>query len=264
MLGLIGGSARDHPRHYLLVSRSMVSAKGIRQTGISENHPTDFQRECLDLVNRLVPLSSSAFYLVNVDMQHRGILLRNIEVAVERDYQRKFQEIDPLRPALFEGTDVRVACIDEQLGEAELLASPYYQQFMQPLQHRHVADMFFRRGQDIVAVVTMLRDAQLGPFTGEELGVLRDVQPFMEYALNTVYLPKRYRERDSVQMAYGLTARELDVVELIIVGSNNKLIARELGLSLATVKTHVQNVFKKLDVTSRTALSARVLGSLSR
>ncbi|MEM6583383.1 MAG: LuxR C-terminal-related transcriptional regulator [Pseudomonadota bacterium] len=240
----------------------MVSTKGIKQSGISENHPTDFQRECLDLVNRLVPLSSSAFYLVNADMQHRGILLRNIEASVERDYRRKFQEIDPLRPSLFEGTDTRVACIDEQLDETELLASPYYQQFMRPLQHRHVADMFFRRGQDIIAVVTMLRMASLGPFSGEELKVLRDTQPFMEFALNTVYLPKRYRERDSVQIAYGLTDRELDVVELIIAGTNNKLIAHELGLSLATVKTHAQNVFKKLNVTSRTALSARVLGSL--
>ena len=38
------------------------------------------------------------------------------------------------------------------------------------------------------------------------------------------------------------------------------LIARELGLSLATVKTHIQHIFHKAEVSSRTALSARVLG----
>jgi hypothetical protein len=88
----------------------------------SENHPTRFQRDSLDLVNNLVPLDSSGFYLVGADMQHRGVVLRNIEAEAERSYQRRYQELDPLNPALFAGTDTLVACIDEQLCEAELLA----------------------------------------------------------------------------------------------------------------------------------------------
>ena len=36
----------------------------------------------------------------------------------------------------------------------------------------------------------------------------------------------------------------------------------ELGLSVATVKTHLQHVFRKVGVTSRTALSVRLLGDL--
>jgi DNA-binding NarL/FixJ family response regulator len=46
-------------------------------------------------------------------------------------------------------------------------------------------------------------------------------------------------------------------------GASNKLIARELSLSLATVKTHLQHIFQKMAVSSRTALSAGVLGELS-
>jgi ATP/maltotriose-dependent transcriptional regulator MalT len=234
----------------------------MKRTATSENHPTDFQRESLDLVNRLLPLSSSGFYLVNADMQHRGVVLRNIDVAAERDYLRKFQELDPLSPARFAGTGTRVACIDEQLSESELLGSAYYRKFMRQLNHRHVADMFLRRGNDIIAVLTMLRSPELGYFTASELTLLRELQPFLEYALNAVYLPRRYRERDSVQQQYALTDRELDVVEMIVAGASNKLIAQELHLSLATVKTHLQHVFKKLGVSSRTGVSALILGSL--
>jgi len=234
----------------------------MKLSATSENHPTDFQRESLDLVNRLLPLSSSGFYLVNADMQHRGVVLRNIDIAAERDYLRNFQKLDPLSPARFAGTDTRVACIDEQLSESELLRSAYYRKFMRPLNHRHVADMFLRRGDDIIAVLTMLRAPELGCFSQRELALMRDLQPFLEYALNAVYLPRRYRERDSVQQLYTLTDRELDVVELIVAGASNKLIADELSLSLATVKTHLQHVFKKLGVSSRTGVSARVLGSL--
>jgi DNA-binding CsgD family transcriptional regulator len=229
---------------------------------LSENFPNGFQREALDLVNGLLPLTSSGFYLVGPDMRHSGVVFRNLDLAVERDYSQKYRELDPLNPALFAQTEERVVCIDEQLSEAELLDSAYYREFMQPLKHRHVADMFLRRDQDIVAVLTMLREAALGPFTDTELSLAGQLQPFIQYSLNTVYLPKRYRERDSVQKTYQLTDRELDVLELIVAGASNKVIARQLALSLATVKTHIQHIFRKAQVVSRTELSALVLRDL--
>lgn len=49
-----------------------------------------------------------------------------------------------------------------------------------------------------------------------------------------------------------LTPREREVLELIGHGFPNKRIARELGLSEKTVKTHVGHVLAKLEVTDRT------------
>jgi NarL family two-component system response regulator LiaR len=49
-----------------------------------------------------------------------------------------------------------------------------------------------------------------------------------------------------------LTAREREVLELIGRGFPNKRIARELGISEKTVKTHVGHVLAKLGVTDRT------------
>lgn len=243
--------------------RALVrSAKSMTGDSISENFPNQFQRQSLDLINNLLPLDSSGFYLVGADMQHRGVVLRNLSPEAERDYTRNFHELDPLRPSLFQRASTRVACLDELQSEAELLASDYYRHFMAPLNHRHVADMFLRRDQDIIAVLTMLRQPVLGPFSDSELGMLRALQPFLEYTLNTVYLPRRYRERAAIQALHQFTARELDVVELILAGASNKMIATELNLSVATVKTHIQHVFQKVGVPSRTALSARLLGDL--
>ena len=229
---------------------------------LSENHPAHFQHQSLDLINSLLCLSSSGFYLVGADMRHRGVVLHNIDASAERNYEHNYQELDPLKPALFAATDTRVACVDEQLPESELLASEYYRKFMAPLNHRHVADMFFRRGRDIIAVLTMLRSAEVGPFSTAELELLRKLQPFLEFTLNNIYLPRRYRQRNSMQQQHRLTDRELDVVELIVAGASNKAIARELQLSLATVKTHLQHISHKLGVSSRTGVSAIVLGAL--
>lgn len=50
----------------------------------------------------------------------------------------------------------------------------------------------------------------------------------------------------------GMTPRQLDVLELLLQGKPNKLIARELRLSVETVKDHVRAVLRTLNVTTRT------------
>ena len=49
-----------------------------------------------------------------------------------------------------------------------------------------------------------------------------------------------------------LSARELEVVQLMSTGAANKEIAASLSISESTVKTHVANIFQKLDVNDRT------------
>ncbi len=49
-----------------------------------------------------------------------------------------------------------------------------------------------------------------------------------------------------------LTSREIEVLELIAEGMINKEIARQLYISEKTVKNHVSNIFKKLEVSDRT------------
>jgi LuxR family transcriptional regulator of csgAB operon len=51
-----------------------------------------------------------------------------------------------------------------------------------------------------------------------------------------------------------LTAREQEVVTWAVEGMTNKEIATQLGISEKTVKTHLQNVFRKLQVSRRVQL----------
>jgi len=50
----------------------------------------------------------------------------------------------------------------------------------------------------------------------------------------------------------GLTMREVEVLLLIAKGRTNKEIAKELFISEKTVKNHITNIFRKLNVTDRT------------
>ncbi len=57
---------------------------------------------------------------------------------------------------------------------------------------------------------------------------------------------------DSGDENHGLTKRELEVLELVAKGDNNKSIAEKLFISEKTVKNHLTNIFQKLEVTDRT------------
>jgi ATP/maltotriose-dependent transcriptional regulator MalT len=59
-----------------------------------------------------------------------------------------------------------------------------------------------------------------------------------------------------VGAAHGLTKRELEVLRLVATGKSNKEIGAELVISEHTVARHVQNIFTKLEVPSRTAAGA--------
>lgn len=56
-----------------------------------------------------------------------------------------------------------------------------------------------------------------------------------------------------------LTQREIEVLLLIAEGKNNREIADELFISDKTVKNHVSNIFKKIDVSDRTQAAVYVL-----
>ncbi|MEB3218700.1 MAG: response regulator transcription factor [Nostocales cyanobacterium 94392] len=68
------------------------------------------------------------------------------------------------------------------------------------------------------------------------------------------------REEDSID-PYTLTERELEVLQLIVEGCSNAIIAERLYITVGTVKTHVRNILNKLCADDRTQAAVRALRS---
>ncbi|MBZ0276485.1 MAG: protein kinase [Anaerolineae bacterium] len=78
-------------------------------------------------------------------------------------------------------------------------------------------------------------------------GVLQSVQD----AIQTQYDATR-PQSSTAEYSDPLTDREIEVLQLVAAGLSNRDIAQELVLSIGTVKTHLNRIFSKLNVKSRT------------
>lgn len=74
------------------------------------------------------------------------------------------------------------------------------------------------------------------------------IQPNLIPVLNSKMIEKN-RDEGKID---SLTKRELEVLKLLAVGMYNKEVAEKLNISERTVKNHISNIFKKLEVTDRT------------
>ncbi len=116
-------------------------------------------------------------------------------------------------------------------------------------------------GEDLVAAI---RDVAAGRTVLDAhvqrrlVELMRDAQPVPAGGPTAAAAPAVGRApAEAAPMAdIGLTRREVDVVRLVAQGRTNQQIARELVLSLATVKTHLNHVLSKLDVDDRSGLVA--------
>ncbi|MDJ8400437.1 LuxR C-terminal-related transcriptional regulator [Salmonella enterica] len=207
-------------------------------------HNDGITLHCLQSIAQLIPLSSAVFYHVNAYLKPEAYVLHNISNSTHQQYLEHFQPLDPLSPSRFGQQVITVATMTPGICARH---RHYYHEFMLP---NHVCDMieiFIRRGHRIIAGISLMRDI---PFSSEERLRAQAVQPLLGLAIH-----------DSLQednnLTSILTAKEREIVGMVCEGASNKLIARQLNISLSTVKTHLRNIFAKTEVINRTELVSR-------
>jgi DNA-binding NarL/FixJ family response regulator len=71
--------------------------------------------------------------------------------------------------------------------------------------------------------------------------------------------PSAAHKPASVDPAGPLSGREIEVLRRISHGESNKEAARTLGISPSTVRAHLENIFRKLECTTRAAATLKAL-----
>ncbi|WP_052310073.1 LuxR C-terminal-related transcriptional regulator [Paenibacillus senegalensis] len=101
-----------------------------------------------------------------------------------------------------------------------------------------------RRLSDLLAKYVQLRQSRyLGSNSGISLAYVK--------RLLGAITPYNHGWTDAVQAYRSLTGQELNVVKLMSDGLSNKEIAARLGIAPSTLKTHINNLYSKLQVNNR-------------
>lgn len=175
------------------------------------------------------------------------------------------QSAEQARACLQAAADFDLALLDLVLGDADgfdVLAQMREE-------HPHVPVVILSASENAGDVVRALDLGAMGfvpkrASTEALVGALRIVMAGGLFIPQHLFGPNRGKPADNAAMPdlpapvapslahLGLTPRQHDVLSGLLKGLPNKLIARELSLSVETVKDHVACVLRALNVTSRT------------
>jgi len=223
-------------------------------------HAEEFQQALFALVHPLVPADGTRFFIYVPWAQLKQEVGSDAEIdGMAQEYARTFWEVDPMHPSRFEDREIVVIANSMLMDDTAWRETVIYKEFYRPHGYFHNCDMFLKQNGRIVAVLSLVRKRADDPFTAQEVELLARLQPFIEYALGKSYVSKRVHNRASLSAEYGLTAREMDVVEIAMTGASNKVLSKHLGISLPTLRTHLQSIFTKVGVRSNAELISRLM-----
>jgi DNA-binding CsgD family transcriptional regulator len=202
--------------------------------------------------------SAAIFYWIDDTSSMQNVMLSGISPQIFNRYLAGMKDLDPLNIARLSGASLRVSRLQES---GHLVSAADYRQYRDYLAESDLSDvmefLFWRDGQAFAGLGVMKTCADPS-FSGESLNFARFMQPYMEFTLAGHPRLKQKRLEGHLRDAYHLTAREIEVARLIRCGYTNEGVAGELGISVATVKTHIMRIFAKLGVENRTAVASRM------
>jgi DNA-binding CsgD family transcriptional regulator len=227
----------------------------VAETGDLPANGEPFSRAFLAALRRLVPCDFVG-YAENDKVRCR--LLHFVEDPIydgpePESHLSDMPRNDPVRRYLADTRDVRARRLSDVVRRHELRRSQCYAEWFGTVGVVHQLCV----GLDAPPWHTKRFAFDRGPgrdFTARDRAVLDVVRPHLaaRYALWRAGLGTPAADGN----ANGLTVRELEVLNLVAEGMTNGEIAQRLWISPGTVRRHLENIYEKLDVHTRTAAVA--------
>ena len=190
---------------------------------------------------------------VGLDAYRRATVCMQDRPAGEADEQALWEHFWDCRPFSYPDCtgDLRsVVKVSDFYSARQWHSTGMYRDYCQPqgIEHRLMVCLPETRGQTARRSRTLRLTFHRGPgpdFSERDRALLILLRPHLYQA----YLDAERRRHDTPT----LTPRHWELLQLVAAGHTNAQIARRLDLSEGTVRTHLQNIYGRLQVSSRTA-----------
>ncbi len=220
----------------------------------------DFARRGVQCLPRLVSSELTTLSVCNLDSGHRRVVCEQAGVISRRElevFDRYFFD-HPLVREHGRNPAAVTRRIDDLLPGGAFRQTPLFNDYYRPIRIDHVMAVPIHVDRHVLVSFVVNRTKR--GFSDRERERVEVIRPHLGhlYRLSA----RTARNDDSfAEIDTPLTARERNVLEWLGAGKTDKDIAAILAISPRTVQKHLQRIYEKLGVETRTAAVMRVLAT---
>ena len=234
------------------------------QSNPSDSNGTRIDRfgdETLAVVCQALRAEWGSFYRIGAGLRPFGFRTLGTPPEFGLAYKRNAMEnIDPLHPVRLVPRKRRFLTMGDARAESPERYRDFHA-FLRSFGGQEAGEMIFHCDGRAVAGLSLIWKGHKPEYRATvELGA--SLHSYVEFNLESLWrmrAPWVNGAHQPLADRYELTSRETQVVQAVCHGLTNPDIARNLNIGLATVKTHLIHVFKKIGVATRAELVSRVL-----
>ena len=219
----------------------------------------------LDALNRALPSEYVSLNDVGPDAESVAVIMRPVMSA---EWVQRFALLahdNPLVRRYVATQDGRAYRFSDVVSRDELHALKIYRDFYALLGVEHQMAFTLPHASGRILGVALSRSR--GDYSNAERDLVNLARPFLIQAYRNAIEHERVRsgrpDSDGAEVlaalrGAGLTPREAEVVRLVARGSSNRHAGDALAISARTVGKHLESAFRKLGVSDRSTIAARV------
>lgn len=239
----------------------------------------DFPLRLAEALRMLTPFTIMMVFAYRGEATPRDVynnIAPDLAQVVVNDYIAGPYVLDPFFEAVRSGSG-RGLLVLRHLAPDRFYTSEYYRQHYERTQIRDEVGFVIGLERGVTAVLSLTRQRGEPRFSESELRMLRQAAPLVRVLGRQHWagVPALFADQGAAQpgdldQAFAgftgglLTARETEVVRLILKGHSSVSIAGLLGISPGTVKIHRKHIYQKLAIASQTELFSRFIRSVNR
>lgn len=219
------------------------------------------RHDYLHNIEVLIPYTRASFYVADFSGTHILTDAVGVNLPAERLalYPQYYHEMD-YGKWIFWAQESKVYNTSEWFPENQREEQPYYQESYADLDIHFELRLPLFYNQRLMGFTGLFRPKRDPDFSEKDVFILETIKNHLALYLyrNTYlkYLSTHNKKRDCDELIrhYNLTEREGQIFQLMLKGVGNQDIAEQLSISPNTEKKHTTNIYKKLNINSRSEL----------
>lgn len=217
------------------------------------------RRAVLELIPNLVWCNKASFYLGASQKEY--FIDRPVGYHMDEKLLNQYLDYDhrcDYMNGIFINSETEVYRETDYFTEEVRTGTSYFRELLEPNDMYYSVQISLYYSDIFLGVISLFRGKGEEDFSDHELFLLTLIKDHLALRLHQDYIKVgNGAVSNSMQkyiQIYGLTVREADVVRLIFEGMTNDQMAEALSISHYTIQKHISNIYKKLNINSKSQL----------